>query len=112
MRHRIEADAKGRIENACSQGNADDVVEEGPEQIFFDILDDGLAQTDGADCVEEVTAHENGVGAFNGDVCPGADSHAQIGFGQGWRIVDAVADHGDFMAFGLKGGDVFFFILR
>ena len=110
--HGIEADAKGRIEDTRSQGDADDVVEEGPEQVFFDILDDSLAQADGADGVEEVAAHEDGIGAFDGDVGPGTDGHAQIGFGQGRRIIDAVTNHGDFMAFGLEGGDVFFFILR
>ena len=45
-------------------------------------------------------------------VCAGTDGHAQIGFGKGRSVVYAVADHGDFMACRLEGGNVFFFILR
>ena len=97
--HGAQADAESRIEEACGQGNADDVVEERPEQVFFDVLDDGFTEADGADGVEKVAAHEDCVSAFDGDVCAGTDGHAQVGFGKGRSVVDAVADHGDFMAF-------------
>jgi hypothetical protein len=42
---------------------------------------------------------------LHGDICSGAHCHADIGFGEGRGVVDAIAGHGDRAAFGSQAPD-------
>ena len=53
----------------------------------------------------EVAAHEGEVAGLDGDVGAGAHGDAEVGLGEGGGVVDAVADHGDDLAFGLEAPD-------
>ena len=57
---------------------------------------------DGVGRGAEVAGHEGEVAGLDGDVGAGADGDAEVGLGEGGRVVDAVADDRDFVAFGLE----------
>src|SRR5699024_778628 len=76
-------------------GDADGVIEEGPEQVLVDVPQRGAGHADGGGDVRELALHEHDVRGVDGDVRAGADGYAYVGAGQCGRVVDAVADHGD-----------------
>ena len=45
--------------------------------------------------VGELARCQDDVGAFDGDVCPCTNGDANVCASEGWRVVDAVTDHGD-----------------
>ena len=61
----------------------------------MDIAQGGTPQPHGGRHVREAAVDQHDIGGIYGDVGPGTDCHAEIGAGQGGRVVDAVADHGD-----------------
>ena len=109
--HWVHFEADGGIEAAGGNWNPDDVVDEGPEKILFDVADGGLAEFDGPGNVEQVVFHEHDVGRFHGHIGAGANGDADIGAGKGRCVVDAVANHGDFLAFVLQTADFALLIL-
>ena len=54
----------------------------------------------------QVAAHERDVGRLDGHVGAGAHRDADVGLGQGRRVVDPVADHGHDTAVGLQALDL------
>ena len=50
----------------------------------------------------QVAADEGDIARFDGDVGAGADGEADIRAGQGWGVIDAIADHGHGLAGGLQ----------
>ena len=98
--HGVQRQAEGD-EHTGGQRDANDVVDEGPEQILVDVAQGGAAQADGGGHIGEPGVHQHHVRRINGDVRSGTDGDAGVGAGQGRGIVDAVADHGD-LAGGLQ----------
>ena len=92
--HRVERDASPD-EAAGGDGDADGVVEEGPEQVLVYVAQRGAGHADGGGDVAQLALHEHDVGRVDGDVGTGSDGDADVGAGQGGGVVDAVADHGD-----------------
>ena len=82
-------------EHARCQRNADDVIDEGPEQVLMDVAQRRAAEPDGGRNVQKRTFHQHHIRRVDGDVGARADGNAGIGGGEGGCIVDAVADHGD-----------------
>lgn len=91
-------------QQAAQHGHGDqhDVVDESPEQILVDGAQGGLAERDGGGHGGQVAADEGDVAGFDGDIAARADGEADIGLGQGGRVIDAVADHGHARAFRLQ----------
>ena len=81
------------------------VVAEGPAQPLLDRADGTAGQRDRRHDAAQVATDEGDVG--DGYVGAGSDGHAEVGLGQGGRVVDAVADHGDDPAAGLQSRDPF-----
>ena len=98
-------------EHSRRHRDADDVVNERPEQVLFDVAQRRPRKRDGRRHVGKVAFHEYDVGRFDGDVGTGADSDAHIRACERGRIVHAVADHGNRSLF-LQVADDFFFSLR
>ena len=96
--HGVELPAQQGKEDPGGQGDADDVVNERPEQVLADVADDRPGQADGGDGVGQIALHQHYVGRLDGHVGPRADGHAHVGPGQGGGVVDAVAHHGDLLA--------------
>ena len=96
-----EFDAEEGIEDSGSQGNADDIVKEGPEKIFFNVANNGLTKFYSCYGIQKVIFHENGIGTFNSHICTGSDGNTQIGLHKCRSIVNTVADHGYSMPFRL-----------
>ena len=92
--HRVERQARPN-KAARGDGDADGVIEEGPEQVLVDVPQRGAGHADGGGDVRELALHEHDVRGVDGDVRAGADGYAYVGAGQCGRVVDAVADHGD-----------------
>ena len=91
--HGIHSDAK-RNQKARGNGNEDRVVDQCPEETPQDGLVGLAAQAHcGAD-IRQAALHQYHIRGVNGDVRAGTDGNADVGPGQGRRIVDAVADHG------------------
>src|SRR5699024_427243 len=82
-----------------------DVVGEGPEQVGLDCAQCFAGEPDRVHRGPQVPAHEGDVGGLDGDVGAGAHRQAQVGLGQCWGVVDAVADHRDDLALALESGD-------
>ena len=82
-----------RIEHPGGERKGDHVVARGPPQILVHLAQRRARKPDGLDDVKWIAAHQNDVGALDGDVGPGADGETEIGLCQCRRVVDAVADH-------------------
>ena len=54
----------------------------------------GPGELDRADHAGEFATHQSDVGGLDGDIRPGADGDTNVGLGQGWGVINAVADHG------------------
>ena len=91
--HGVQRQAEGD-EHACGQRDADDVVDERPEQVFVDVAQGSAAQADGGGHVRQLGVHQHHVRRVDGNVGACADGDAGVGTGQGRGIVDAVAHHG------------------
>ena len=100
--HRRELHAEGGVEYARRERNADDVVEERPEEVLLDVTHDAARKADGGDSVEEVAPHEHRVCAVDGDIRARTDGNAEICLYEGGRVVHAVTDHGDAVALPLQ----------
>ena len=95
--HGVQGQAEGD-EHTGSQRDADDVVDERPEQVFVDVAQGGAAQPDGGGHIGEPGVHQDHIGRVNGNIGTGADGDAGVRAGQGGGIVDAVAHHGHLAA--------------
>ena len=85
--------------------NQHDVVDESPEEVLVDRAQGGAAERDRPPDRGQVAADERDIAGFDGDIAAGADGEADIGLGQGGRVIDAIADHGHARAFRLQLGD-------
>ena len=82
----VQGQAKGDEHTGC-KGDADGVVEEGPEQVFVNVAQSGAAQANGGGHVAQAAVHQYHVGGVNGNVSTGTDGNTNVGAGQGGRIV-------------------------
>src|SRR3546814_10917267 len=73
--------------------------------ILPDVGHSRLAQPPGTDDPSQITLEQSDTRAFDSDVGARPHGDADIGSGQGRRIVDAVAGHGNHPAFTLEPGD-------
>ena len=92
--HGIHLPAEQMNERAGGQRDADNVVDERPEQILMNVGQSRAAHADGGGDVGQAALHEHDVRGVDGDVRACADGDADIGPGERGRVVDAVADHG------------------
>ena len=90
--HRVQRYARPD-ERARRKRNADDVIDERPEQIFVNIPQSRAAQADCRGNVRETALHQHHIRRVNRDICPRADRNARIRSRQRGRVVDAVSDH-------------------
>ena len=81
-------------EQAGGQGNADHVVEEGPEQVLVDVGNGAPAQPDSSGHIGQAAVHQDDISGINGHVGTGANSDTNVSPGQGRGVVDAVPYHG------------------
>ena len=109
--HGRELDAERGVEHARRERDADDVVEERPEEVLLDVAHDTARQADRTDRVEEVAPHEDGVRTLDGDIRARADGDAEIRLHEGGRIIHTVTDHGNTVSIGLQPLDVLLLIL-
>ena len=96
--HGVQGQAEGD-EHTGGQRDADDVVDERPEQVFVDVAQGGAAQPNGGGHIGEPGVHQDHIGCVNGNIGTGTDGDAGVRAGQGGGIVDAVAHHGHLAAF-------------
>ena len=87
-----------RDQRASGKGNADDIIDECPEEIFVDIAQGGTAQTDGRRNIAEAALHQHHVRCIHGHVGAGTDGHTDVRPGEGRRVVDTIAHHGHLAA--------------
>src|SRR5471032_195087 len=87
------------------QRYADQVVDEGPEQVLAYLAVAAARDRDGGGHQRRIAAHQRDAGGVHGDVGAAGYGDADIGGGQRGGVVDAVADHGDASAAGLQAGD-------
>ena len=92
--------------------NGGDIVEESPEQVLLDGSERQPRQPQGFDNLERAALNENDVAGLDSDVGPGPDSDAEIGLRESRRIIDAITDKGDALAFLLKTLNVLRLVLR
>ena len=59
-------------------------------------------QAHGGDHVERIASHQHHVGALHGHVGARADRESDVGLRERRRIVDAIADHADFLSLRLE----------
>ena len=55
--HRTEFKSECRVEDSCSNRNSDNVVDECPKKIFFDVFDGRLAEPDSGRNFSELSFH-------------------------------------------------------
>src|SRR6266403_2074674 len=79
--HGTEQQAEGWIEDACGDGDADDVVEEREEKVLLDVADRRAAQLASANDAAQVALHQRDAGAFDGNVGAGAHGDSDVGCG-------------------------------
>ena len=77
-----------------------------------DIADNSARQFHSGNSVEQVAFHQHNVGRFNCDIRARANCNADVGAGQGRRVVDAVADHRNLFALLLERRDLALLVLR
>src|SRR3546814_3963579 len=94
-----------RSERARRDRHACDIVDKGEHQVLPDVGHSRLAQPPGTDDPSQITLEQSDTRAFDSDVGARPHGDADIGSGQGRRIVDAVAGHGNHPAFTLEPGD-------
>lgn len=93
-------------------GDADDVVEESPEQVLFDVADGGLREFNSSSHIQQIIAHQYDVGRLHSHISACANGNAHIGSCQGRGVVDAIAHHGHLLAALLELADLLLLILR
>ena len=103
--HRVEQHAEERIEHSGRDGNAQHVVEEGPEKVLSDDFHGHGRKPDGRNHQAQIVLDESDIARFHRDVGPRSDGDPHVGRGQGRRIVDAVSHHGHQSAFLLDAAD-------
>eukprot|EP01022_Parablepharisma_sp_SALTPOND_P021550 TRINITY_DN427_c1_g1_i8.p1 TRINITY_DN427_c1_g1~~TRINITY_DN427_c1_g1_i8.p1 ORF type:complete len:1229 (-),score=506.41 TRINITY_DN427_c1_g1_i8:439-4125(-) len=82
------------IEHAqCRQRDADQVVDERPEQVLADLAIGAARDVDGVSGQPRVAMHQGDAGRLHGHIGAGGHGDADVGGGQRRGIVDAVADH-------------------
>ena len=93
------------IQHARGNRNADQIVDEGEEQVLPDVAHGGAAEHDRPDDAGEIAFHQRDAGARDRHLGAGAHGDADIGRGQRGGVIHAVAGHGDDAAFGLQATD-------
>lgn len=89
--HRMQVDPP-RKEEAHREGNTDQIVDGGPDEVDADLTKDAAREIEAGHDVEEVRLHEDDVGGLHGDVGTGVKGNANVGGRQGRRVIDAVAN--------------------
>ena len=90
--HGVQRQPQGDKHTGC-QRDADDVVDERPEQVFVDVAQGSAAQPDGGGHIRKLGVHQYYVCGVNGYVCACANGNAGVSAGQGRGVVNAVAHH-------------------
>ena len=93
------------IQHARGNRNADQIVDEGEEQVLPNVAHGGSAEHDRPDDAAEIAFHQRDAGARDRHLGAGAHRDADIGRGQRGGVIHAVAGHGDDAAFGLQATD-------
>ena len=75
--HRVQRQSQGD-EHPSSQGDANGVIEEGPEQVLVDVPQSSPAETDGRRHVAEPALHQHHIGRVNGNIGTGTDGDAGV----------------------------------
>ena len=107
--HGVQGDAHPH-QGTRRNGNADDVVEKGPEEVFLDVLDHLPGQADGCGHVRQTGLQQDHVGGLQSHVGTGPDGNAHLGTGKGRGIVDAVAHHGNLPGFRQEADPLFLLV--
>jgi hypothetical protein len=102
-RHRrCEEQSEHRVERARRHRDAHHVVRERPEEILLDDAERAARQPHRLWDPGQVAAHERHVAGLDRHVGAGAHGDADIGLGQGRRVVEPVAHHSDHLPFPLQ----------
>lgn len=110
--HRIHLQMERCVPASGGDGDADDVVEESPEQVLFDVADGGLREFNSSSHIQQIIAHQYDVGRLHSHISASTNCDAYIGAGQSRCIVDTVTYHGYLLAARLKGSHLTLLILR
>ena len=110
--HRIHLQIERCVPASGGDGDADNVVEEGPKQVLFDIADGGLGEFNGSGHIQQVAAHQHNIGGLHGYIGACTNGNPHIGTGQSRSVVDAIAHHGHLLAALLELADLLLLILR
>ncbi len=90
--HGIERNAHTG-ENARRDGNADGVIEERPEQVFFDVAQCRPPKTNRGGGIAEAPVHKHDIGRVYSNVRAGADCDTDIRAGKSGSVVYSVPHH-------------------
>ena len=85
---------EGGIEEAGGEGNAEEVVADGPGEVLAHDAERLAGEGEGGGNGGGLGAEEEDVAGFLGEIGAGAHGDAGVGLGEGGGVVDAVADHG------------------
>src|SRR4051794_36269180 len=83
---RREKRAEERVEGAGCNGDKEDVIAVGPEEVLADGAEHATRETDRRDEGREIAAHEDDVAGLDRDVGAAADRDADVGLSEGGRI--------------------------
>ena len=109
--HGTQLESESGIEHTGGNGNAQDVIEESPKQVFMDISQRRPAEPDGCRRIQQAPMHQHHVRRLQGHIRPGPDGNAHVRPGQCRGVVYPVPHHGH-LSKGLKLPDSVLLPLR
>src|SRR6266536_3951258 len=99
---RTEQEPSKGIEQSHRDGNAQAIVDESTKQILAHIAHGGFRDGDGGHHPLEASTDQRDIGGFNRHIRSGSNRKADMGLGEGWRIIDAVTYHPHLLSFQLQ----------
>mmetsp|Transcript_23816 Transcript_23816/g.77585 ORF Transcript_23816/g.77585 Transcript_23816/m.77585 type:complete len:477 (+) Transcript_23816:1197-2627(+) len=90
------------MEQPGGKRDADDVEEEGPDEVDDDPTISRHGEMNGDGHVLQARMHQHNVRSLDRDVCAASDRDPQISLSERRRVVDPVSYHGDHMALRLQ----------
>mmetsp|Transcript_5703 Transcript_5703/g.10881 ORF Transcript_5703/g.10881 Transcript_5703/m.10881 type:complete len:240 (+) Transcript_5703:410-1129(+) len=104
---RREPDPKHGVERARRHGDPKHVVAQGEEEVQLDAAKGFAGYVKGGVHVHQTAADQHHICSLDGHVRTGPNRNPQVSLRNGWRVVDAVPNHGYYIPLLLKLDDFF-----
>src|SRR4051812_39125926 len=110
--HWAEQNAKERVEQTCSDRDANRIVDESKKQVLPDVAHHGPAQPNRLLDSTQVAAEQCDACALHRDVSARAHGNADVSGGERGRVVDSASGHCDHTTLLAQSANVFVLVLR